>query len=92
MRKPVYFTFELLLPQVTKAIGGPRAGRRGKLTKPLFITPAGLIEPFPTEDGQFSDCMPKMPVLPENHPKIPSGSEYSMVMRDGLEKSSRFQR
>ena len=92
MKNPIFFTCEVLRPQLTSQFGSRIPGRRSKLTKPLFVTPAGVIETFPTEDEQFFQTMPKMPVIPENHPLIPPGSGYSMMTRIDLERSTRYQR
>lgn len=90
MNKSGYFTFEVLLPQVTQTDGGQKAGRRRKLMKPLFVTPTGIIEGFPTEVEQFFKNMPENPIVPENHPKIPPGSGYVLVTWVDLERSARF--
>lgn len=92
MKKMVFYAVEVIKPQVVSATGGPRSGRRDKLSKPVFITPSGVIDEFPTKDEHFFSSPPLMPVLPASHPQIPKGSGWAVISRYGLERSVRYLR
>ena len=87
------FAVEVLKPEVAVGAGGSlRGGRRDKLTKPVFITPGGVIDEFPTNDKDFFTTPPLMPVLPTTHPRIPEGSGWAIISRTDLERSARYLR
>lgn len=89
--KKGFFTFEILNPPVADDFC-VRSGRRQKLTKPIFITPTGVIEGFPTAKDQFFSVMPEQPIVPVDNPLIRTGSGYAMISWIDLEKSARYRR
>ena len=87
------FAVEVLKPEVAVGVGGAlRAGKRDKLTNPVFITPSGVIEMFPTSDNDFFTTPPLMPILPAEYPRIPEGSGWAIISRADLECSPRYLR
>lgn len=87
------FAVEVLKPEVAVgASGSLRAGRRNKLMKPVFITPSGVVDGFPTRDEDFFSSPPLAPVLPTKHPRIPEGSGWVIIRRTDLECSERYLR
>jgi hypothetical protein len=92
MKKLMFFAVEVVKPHVAPAIGSWRPGRRDKLTNPIFITPGGVIEEFPTQDVHFFSSPPLAPILPSFHPRIPDGSGWAVISRVDLERSTRYLR
>lgn len=87
------FAIEVLKPEVSVGAGGrPCAGRRNKLTQPVFVTPGGVIDAFPTSADDYFTSPPLMPVLPVAHPRIPEGSGWAIISRIDLERSARYVR
>lgn len=87
------FAVEVLKPMISVgASGAPRAGRRGKLTKPVFITPSGVIDEFPTKDEDYFSSPPRTSPIPESHPLIQPGSGWAIINRSDLERSARYLR
>jgi len=87
------FAIEILKPATADgASEAPRAGRRSKLTRPVFITPFGVIDEFPTKDEDFFTSPPKASPIPANHPLIQPGCGWAVINRLDLERSARYLR